>query len=51
MSRADDTISVLLPVHAGVHPDHLRAALESVGAQTRSPDEVVVVEHATEVIV
>lgn len=35
---------MLLPVHAGVRPDHFRAALHSVLAQTRQPDEVVVVE-------
>jgi glycosyltransferase involved in cell wall biosynthesis len=38
------TISVLLPVHAGVDPMHLSRALQSLVDQTRAPDEVVVVE-------
>ncbi len=38
------TISVLLPVHRGVAPAHLRAAVDSVLSQSRSADEVVVVE-------
>lgn len=44
MSASEVTISVLLPVHAGVDPDHLRAAIDSVVGQTRPPDEVIVVE-------
>lgn len=39
----EPTVSVLMPVHAGVRPDHLAAALDSVAAQTRAPDQVVVV--------
>ena len=38
------TISVLLPVHAGVEPPVLRESLESVLRQTRPADEIVVVE-------
>jgi glycosyltransferase involved in cell wall biosynthesis len=44
MSRPDDTISALLPVHAGVQPDHLASALDSLVAQTRPADEIIVVE-------
>ena len=44
MSSGEETISVLLPVHAGVAPAHFSAALESVLTQTRQPDEIVVVE-------
>ena len=40
----DDTVSVLLPVHAGVPVETFRAALDSLAAQTRPADEVVVVE-------
>ena len=40
----DDTVSVLLPVHAGVPVETFRAALDSLDAQTRPADEVVVVE-------
>ena len=36
-------MSALLPVHAGVQSDHLRAALDGLLGQTRSVDEVVVV--------
>ena len=39
-----DTVSVLLPVHAGVPVGTFRAALDSLDAQTRSADEVVIVE-------
>lgn len=39
-----ESISVLLPVHAGVASDHLAAALESLLLQTRPADEIVVVE-------
>ena len=41
---ADPTLSVLLPVHASVDPDALAAALDSVAAQTRTADEIVIVE-------
>lgn len=44
MSEEAITLSVLLPVHAGVAADHFARALESVLDQTRPPDEVVVVE-------
>jgi len=44
MPTGEATVSVLLPVHAGVRPEHLRRALESISEQTRPPDEVVVVE-------
>lgn len=39
-----ETVSVLLPVHGGLDPSHLARALESIAAQTRRPDEVVLVE-------
>jgi len=39
-----DTVSVLMPVHAGLDPGHLARALESIAEQTRPPDEVVLVE-------
>jgi len=39
-----DTVSVLLPVHAGVAADVFGAALDSLAGQTRPADEVVVVE-------
>lgn len=39
-----ETVSVLLPVHAGIDPAHLARALESIGEQTVAPSEVVVVE-------
>lgn len=38
------TVSALMPVHAGVAPEHLAEALASLLAQTRPPDEIVVVE-------
>ncbi len=41
---SDETVSVLLPVHAGVPVEVFAAALESLDAQTRPADEVVVVE-------
>lgn len=44
MPTGEATVSVLLPVHAGVRPEHLRRALESISEQTRPPDEVVIVE-------
>ncbi len=44
MNPPDETISVLLPVHGGVHPQHLQAALDSIQRQTRRADEVVIVE-------
>lgn len=37
-------ISVLLPVHAQIVPEHLARALESIHAQTLQPAEVVLVE-------
>lgn len=37
-------ISVVLPVHRGVTPDHLRACLDSVYGQTHAAQEVIVVE-------
>jgi glycosyltransferase involved in cell wall biosynthesis len=40
----DDTVSVVLPVHVGVSPDHLAAALRSIEDQSLAPFEVVVVE-------
>ena len=43
MPGAEATVSALLPVHAGVRPDHLRSALHGLLEQTRLPDEVVVV--------
>jgi glycosyltransferase involved in cell wall biosynthesis len=39
-----ESVSVLIPVHAGIDPTHLARALESIAAQTRRPDEVVLVE-------
>ena len=36
-------VSVLLPVHAGVEPEHFAEALASLGTQTVTPAEVVVV--------
>src|SRR5512142_2131098 len=33
-----------MPVHAGVEPEHLSRALASVAAQTRLPEEMLVVE-------
>jgi glycosyltransferase involved in cell wall biosynthesis len=44
VNPSDDTISVLLPVHAGVDAAHLDQAIGSLLTQTRPPDEVVVVE-------
>jgi glycosyltransferase involved in cell wall biosynthesis len=41
--NAPATVSVLMPVHAGAVPDHVAEALDSVWAQTRAPDQVVVV--------
>jgi glycosyltransferase involved in cell wall biosynthesis len=38
------SISVLLPVHAGVDPDHFRRALDSILEQTLQPAEIVLVE-------
>lgn len=43
MSELAD-ISVVLPVHRGVDPEHLARALASLGAQTLMPRQVVVVE-------
>jgi len=40
----DVLVSALLPVHAGLDPDHLRRCLDSVAEQTRPPDELIVVE-------
>ncbi|HET6151858.1 MAG TPA: glycosyltransferase [Marmoricola sp.] len=42
--RDADTISVLLPVHRGIDPAHLGAALATISTQTLRADEVVVVE-------
>ena len=39
-----ERVSVLIPVHAGIEPAHLERALDSIAAQTRRPDEVVLVE-------
>lgn len=39
-----ETLSVLMPVHAGVAPLLLERALESVAEQTLPPDELVLVE-------
>ena len=43
MTRADH-VSALLPVHAGVRPSELAAALDSLDRQTRPAEEVVLVE-------
>lgn len=37
-------LTVLMPVYAGARPDHLRAALSSLLAQTEAPAEILVVE-------
>jgi glycosyltransferase involved in cell wall biosynthesis len=37
------TVSVLMPVHAGVAPEHFDQALRSICQQSRFPDEIVVV--------
>jgi len=39
-----ETVSVLLPVHAGIDPAHLARALDSISRQSLAPTEVVVVE-------
>jgi glycosyltransferase involved in cell wall biosynthesis len=39
-----ETVSALIPVHAGIQPDHLARALESLGEQSHPLDEVVLVE-------
>jgi glycosyltransferase involved in cell wall biosynthesis len=39
-----ETVSALLPVHSGVPVEALRATLDSLDAQTRPADEVVIVE-------
>jgi glycosyltransferase involved in cell wall biosynthesis len=39
-----DIVSVLMPIHAGLDPEHLERALRSVAQQTRPPDEVILVE-------
>ena len=39
-----ETVSAVMPVHAGTTAAHLAEALESMLSQTRVPDEVVVVE-------
>jgi glycosyltransferase involved in cell wall biosynthesis len=46
MTTAGDrtALSALIPVHQAVDPAHLSRALESVAAQTRRADEVLVVE-------
>lgn len=44
MSPAEPTVSVVLPVHAGVDPDHFRQAVNSILGQTRCADELVFVE-------
>ncbi len=44
MNPPEETISALLPVHAGVDERHLEEALASLLAQTRRADEVVIVE-------
>lgn len=38
-----DTLSVVLPFHQGVPASQLRAALQSLGDQTRLPEEIIVV--------
>lgn len=38
------TLSAVLPVHAGVAADHLAASLESLIAQDRPADEIILVE-------
>jgi glycosyltransferase involved in cell wall biosynthesis len=39
-----ETVSALMPIHAGLDPAHLARALDSLADQTRLPDEVVLVE-------
>lgn len=43
-TQPDIALSVVLPVYAGADPDHFRAALASVYAQTLRPVEILVVE-------
>jgi glycosyltransferase involved in cell wall biosynthesis len=40
----DETVTALMPVHRGVHHEHLSQAVGSVLAQTRLPNEFVIVE-------
>lgn len=44
MALREPLVSALLPVHGHIEVESLRAALESLLAQTRIPDEVVIVE-------
>lgn len=44
MSAPEHTISVLLPIHAGVTGQALSACLESILVQTLAPSEIVLVE-------
>lgn len=44
MTMTEPTVSALLPVHLGADARHLEACLESLLVQTRSLDEIVVVE-------
>lgn len=44
MAELPETVSVVLPVHAGVDARHLALALESLHDQTRAADEVIIVE-------
>ena len=44
MSRAATTLTAIMPVHDGVEPDHLAAALHSLRDQARPADEIIIVE-------
>jgi len=43
-SPAAYTLTALIPVHGGVDAGHFARALDSIAAQTRRPDEVLVIE-------
>lgn len=43
MTQLPETVSALMPVHGGIAASHLREALESLVAQTRPVDELVIV--------
>ncbi len=44
MPGPDQSVTALMPVHRGIDPRHLSLAIESVFAQTTTPDEFVIVE-------